>query len=368
MIEGADSMLRKSASHRATRRRVSPKLAFTLVELLVVIAIIGILVALLLPAVQAAREAARRADCMNRLKQIGLATLMYDDARKVFPPAVITYPNKEVPGQKVYWSYLVGVLPYMEEKALIDGLDLQVLWQHNYPTGAITNKDYLYAHTVPFLRCPSQVDAEVTFTDPIGGAGTTELSSLRAHYMAIHGAKYSCPSPSITAGPVNFTYKMFDMLCDAGGMALNGVITLTFTSDNSPKGYSYGPGNVSLKSITDGSSHTAMIGEISWLVGPQRIWAVGVATSPGTDNPVSFNYVSKNVMWPLNTAYRADTSAGQAASGYENNDLSFGSMHPGGTHFAMCDGSIQFVRADIAIDVLRALASRKSGDSTEGAF
>ena len=69
---------------------------FTLIELLVVIAIIAVLIALLLPAVQAAREAARRAQCVNNLKQIGLALFNYESSIGAFPPGYVDYQNNPI--------------------------------------------------------------------------------------------------------------------------------------------------------------------------------------------------------------------------------------------------------------------------------
>src|SRR6185369_9428732 len=129
------------SSDRDARGRVSPKLAiasrrdattclaFTIVELLVVIAIIGVLVALLLPAIQSAREAARRTQCLNNLKQLGIALQNYVSAEKHFPPGSVakTYPGQPSHPQTFYrWSSLAHLLPYMENQSVRDILDLSL--------------------------------------------------------------------------------------------------------------------------------------------------------------------------------------------------------------------------------------------------
>ena len=121
---------------------------------------------------------------------------------------------------------------------------------------------------------------------------------------------------------------------------------------------------VRLKDVTDGTTHTFMVGELAWDGGPQRVWMVGGGSQANLDTYV---YTAKNVYWPLNTACRSGNDNPQPCP-YANNDMSFGSNHPGGCYFAMCDGSVQFIREEIPIDILKALASRKSNEVFESPF
>ena len=101
--------------------------AFTLVELLVVIAIIGVLVALLLPAIGSARESARRTDCMNRLKQLGLATHNYEAAKHHLPPGSESrYYDDLTPNGLYRWSALAHLMPFMEQSSAHGMLDMSV--------------------------------------------------------------------------------------------------------------------------------------------------------------------------------------------------------------------------------------------------
>jgi prepilin-type N-terminal cleavage/methylation domain-containing protein len=298
-----------------TGRKFSAMSAFTLVELLVVIAIIGVLVALLLPAVQAAREAARRTQCVNQVRQVVLASLLYESNKRRFPSAV------DAKG----YSYLVHLLPYHEEKSLHDLVDLNLTWEYGQNRVA-------YETPLPVFKCPSAPPVEPT---QVGSAGLYkgEDSPLRAHYVAVLGAKNACPSEE--GDP--YTIDSLPYGCGTGGQATNGVMYLD--------------SNTRFKDITDGASQTLLIGEFSGRTGLTRTWMVGSADPPNN----GWVYSGKNVFYPMNSTARDDF--GVAVS-----DISFSSLHPGGAHFGSADGGGRFISEDIELRLFKALASRNAED------
>jgi hypothetical protein len=127
---------------------------------------------------------------------------------------------------------------------------------------------------------------------------------------------------------------------NVGGVATNGVM--------------YTQSKIQYRRITDGSSNTLLVGESAWLAdGTNRTWIVGSTGSVLTATSMPFVYGGKNVFFPMKTQPRETPAVA-------NNDTSFGSEHPGGgAHFAMADGSGQFIREDIELELYRALAANR---------
>lgn len=180
----------------------SRKRGFTLVELLVVIAIIGILIALLLPAIQAAREAARRATCVSNMKQIGLALHNVHDAQRAFPTSIFwSKTQKTQEGQwelgtpatmgsatETGFSWLVKLLPFMEQEVLYGTLDLkqQTAYGDFMPHETARNT------VLSPLRCPSYSGPEHSLLSGSQYSSTNYTDSdALTQYVAIGGIDYT---------------------------------------------------------------------------------------------------------------------------------------------------------------------------------
>ncbi len=305
------------------RRKASR--AFTLVELLVVIAIIGILVALLLPAIQAAREAARRSQCLNNMKQIGIAGQLHHDAKKFFPPGIsvpIGAGDGEIssgscpPGgclpQAItgkWGSWLTWILPYMEEDVLFSKLNLAGR-EYGYCTGP----DSWGAKVIPGYICPSD-----------------EATTKTIVYQG------------------NYYFGIISYFANAGTKAWP-VSVATFD------GVMFYNSRVKLSKITDGASHTLLAGE-RYSFDPT--WT---ANTPLSDfrGWAWCNYNSgqdhfADTTWPINSTARV--------IGNDARKNNFGSGHPGGANFVFCDGSGGFFTLTGAGDLvaLQRLSTRADG-------
>jgi prepilin-type N-terminal cleavage/methylation domain-containing protein len=309
--------------------------AFSLVELLVVIAIIGTLIALLLPAVQSARSAARRVQCLNNFKQLGIALHSYHAAHKCFPPSHVldesylpsngkcrSYDDLAARGGErgAWWSWLVFLLPHMEESVLYQQFDFSLNAMSE--RGQFVHRS-VYSAVLPVLLCPEDANSSRIGHPECNG----EAWCHRAYtnYLGVTGTQ-----GGVTAAQ--------DYLAD--GM---------FPDSNVA---------VQLQSVTDGTSSTLFVGERpvvdnflanGEVTGDSGWWAAGV----GLDWPPCGR--GDNVL---------DSSEGLRAGDAESgaHALHWWSGHVDGAHFLFVDGSARWLSYSIDHHTLLTLSSRNGGE------
>jgi prepilin-type N-terminal cleavage/methylation domain-containing protein/prepilin-type processing-associated H-X9-DG protein len=329
---------------------------FTLIELLVVIAIIAVLIALLLPAVQAAREAARRSQCVNNLKQLGLAIMNYNDVVGALPPTALCTTNSggsNCPGRTPDFSMKARLLPYMEQAATYNALNNLALYN------SVQN------FTVRVLQI-------ATFTCPSDG---------------------NTPSTSVTVGALTGlpgTTSYPNCIGTTTPEATTGVIDgpAYYAGATSPTG-----STVTLAAVTDGTSNTAIFSE--WIRGK------GTNLSPtGTFQIYNDTKDSAKVVNVLSTLAVNCMAATTIIDGQKGSDWLFqhcatggcyshvmlpntkscyfggsntaghptstmvgaSSNHPGGVNVGFLDGSVKFIKNSVSQRTWWGIATKAGGE------
>lgn len=327
------------AGHTARRAPRSSLRGFTLVELLVVIAIIGILIALLLPAVQAAREAARRMSCSSNLKQMGLALHSYHDAHQQFPLGAVHYPPYNWGGvnSNQHGSFIVGLLPFIEQQSLYDHCDFTTNTDHFSSLGP---DKFVHETWIAMLLCPSD-EKKYWGGDPLyhgSPASTQHQNRAISNYGASMGNQ--------AFGPCPFGSNMFGTGAAGHGHNEDGSQISGL--------FSHTAWGASIDDISDGTSNTIAVGEIrpkcSWHArdGWMHINSLWFATTC----PINFpncpgepGFVDGNCNAPH--AWSCD--------------MGFKSLHAGGAQFVLADGSVQFLSENIDYETYQMLGDRRDG-------
>lgn len=299
--------------------------AFTLVELIVVMGIIAVLMALILPAIQRSRETANRTICSDKLRQIATAIILFENEHRCLPPRLLAKtPVQSIPFSGV--NMLAQILPYTEHNNLWEtiprALQQDVIAYRNPPHVANDALIALYA-------CPSDTRMPGTWTD------TNGMNASYSSYIGVWGSQYN-----------------------NSNNPLRKVMPGIFAVDENK-----------WSAVRDGLSNTLMLGErpppTSGLAG----WWYS-SSQPG-DAVVRRMYDSTLAVRSLYVYGSYPCYQNPQSNRFGPGDIDnpcdayhFWSMHPGGSTFAFCDGSVRFLKYSIDEAALSALATASGGETT----
>jgi prepilin-type N-terminal cleavage/methylation domain-containing protein/prepilin-type processing-associated H-X9-DG protein len=367
---------------------------FTLIELLVVIAIIAVLIALLLPAVQSAREAARRAQCTNNLKQITLAIANYVDVNATTPLHMYRYTYDPEAGGDTSLGYsgdhawTCGIMPFLDQATMYNSMNFSYTEEWAYGgavLGPSPTEMTVYRASVATLLCPSDAVVNTCSGDP-----TDSYPNGNFNYVANtgHPRNILLPGDPPTGGNVPYLtgiMSMARMYKNQGACASAAYAATTNV-------------NVTLASITDGTSNTAAISESlvndgsgnspdgrrnlnytnSGLVEAIDVPALAVVQD-GLAGPINWQpwSIYKGLTWaytdawekhvyahllPPNSApiitYYTDTFRCCEGDGAMNPT----SNHPGGVNVSFMDGSVHFIKNTINLQAWWFMGTRGRGE------
>jgi prepilin-type N-terminal cleavage/methylation domain-containing protein/prepilin-type processing-associated H-X9-DG protein len=349
----------------------SARRGFTLIELLVVIAIIAVLIALLLPAVQAAREAARRAQCVNNLKQLGLATHNYVSQQNVLPPFAQNYTNVG-PWQAWPMGWSASLLPGLEQTPMYNAM--------NWVWGAWDQTNYTVTKSqLNVLVCPSEnmpppnwPNTKLNYVANLGGPPSVTVWNGPIAPMR-HNA-----NGSDSGGPTNGNCASFGfegvldgssntvMYCEklVGAGTVNAPVrpgsalakrfffNTTFTTHpdtgNAAEAQSFAQLCKSLPSTTTANLNSALYFGFLW----------NSAACNTNENNSGYNHT----LTPNNLTCAAANTQDATLGGYMD-VLTATSNHPGGVNACFTDGSVRFIKDTISLPTWWAIGTRNLGET-----
>jgi prepilin-type N-terminal cleavage/methylation domain-containing protein/prepilin-type processing-associated H-X9-DG protein len=332
------------------RNRVT---GFTLIELLVVIAIIAVLIALLLPAVQAAREAARRAQCVNNLKQIGLAVHNYESSVGCIVSGYVCVtgpmpalglpgynPDPQTGDNGPGWGWTALLLPHIEQSALYNALNI------NLPTWVADNGTFVLVRLNVF-QCPSANDP--TPTCPMVDANQNLLPVANQYFAR--------------------SDYVYNVGWNDSGMPASVNYDNTVTGCNGPI---YRNSHITFAGVTDGLSNTVFAGErtpyltdTSWvgIIPGYRHFAYNAFASLGTGGlGVNYDYSSAILAAHSGPSLYEDPVVIHPPNSPLGHTDEMYALHPGGANVLAGDGSVRFIKQSINLLAWASLSSRCNGE------